>query len=825
MSQKLKIKLLALPSDAKFDKGLSSLILKQAGDFSVALESVENIEAKSFQDVEWCWQLVSKGKKYNYKSNQLITSEAQGNFRSGLNLLKISFPKFLEGGGLCWLEPFQSENVNSNPPVLSDPPTGNPSDGLYVQATGIPKIIAAEWKDSDENKITKPVAYGSTVYLHIYTEALYGQFIEVQLRDAALTNADLTPTPVKKDSDGQVIQSLDPKPLKRFSRKVDVHTFKPESKPQTKPPSGAQTGYMSTHKLNSKTQVLQEANVQKCVFEVFIEQNWQFQGAGFKNLGDKGKQLEINPIVYHEGLKDGMKDVDAPLKVSINVEKDPNVEEKGNNPLMAGEAEKAVSETQNSKDFTFGIFIDGTGNNRYDTIARIDWEKKRLGESKNNYSDADHLKVHAKNSKEVASGENYKYGKISYENDLSNPALLFDSYIDNNKNIFKVYTEGMGTNTLTDDDGNVISYEGNDVPGLMLGQGISGIVQRVTRSIEQMTKKIKIDGKEKIGTLTVDVFGFSRGAAAARHFVDEITYNPHFLKGGTHDHMDRKIDTQYFGQYLPKGGYLSYLLTVKGVKYDKLIIRFAGLFDTVAHYGFIVDDNVNELGLNAISKAKHIVHMTADDEHRANFALTRIIKKENHIELNMPGVHCDVGGSYTEGRPEGIPLNAYNDPSNVHILATDTVSEHGEATALNKFKKTLVQEGWFQDHQITVDSDSRGNAKLFSHRGYLSNQYSFIPLHMMCNFGIEKGLPFDFTKLKDAKNFSKNPIDGHLALMQKLQTKLKEYADKVVANPTATLKYDIEEEDLKKLRNNYLHYNASVGVVNQPSKNRIRRNV
>ena len=69
----------------------------------------------------------------------------------------------------------------------------------------------------------------------------------------------------------------------------------------------------------------------------------------------------------------------------------------------------------------------------------------------------------------------------------------------------------------------------------------------------------------------------------------------------------------------------------------------------MAHYGVYQGNDIKELGLNSISKAEHILHITAGDEHRKNFSLSRIIRKKNHIELNFPGVHCDVGGSYIEG--------------------------------------------------------------------------------------------------------------------------------------------------------------------------------
>jgi hypothetical protein len=151
--------------------------------------------------------------------------------------------------------------------------------------------------------------------------------------------------------------------------------------------------------------------------------------------------------------------------------------------------------------------------------------------------------------------------------------------------------------------------------------------------------------------------------------------------------------------------------------------------------------------------------MTAGDEHRYNFSLTRINRKKNHIELNFPGVHCDVGGSYVEGRPEGNYPNATPDPGGRHILAEETVSDYDTVNKMKKietFKETLIKEGWFKDKQIKVNTTtsifkSGATLELESFRPYVSNQYSFIPLHMMCKYGLKNGLPFDFGKLIEKK--------------------------------------------------------------------------
>lgn len=775
--------------------------------------------------VRWCWEVVGKGMEGR-------TFQHNNSFSKGLSSdlgKQVKFPKLLEGGAPAWLEIFTDK----------DPATGKLPDGIFVSAIGTPKIIAAEWRDYTGKLITEEVAFGSTVYLHIYTEALYGQNIEIQLvDDGFITDTNLTPTP--SDDDGNPVQKLDPKRLTRFTREVKTHKFND----LTKPPAGSITNAMVTEKGKEQFSV---SNVQKCVFPVFIEPAWQFQAQG--NF-DSGKSLNIKPIVCHSKIKNQKIDLDdCVLKVSRNGILMQG-ELKGNNPLILGEDEKSgAPEEQNKIDFTFGVFIDGTNNNRYDTIARTSWEENRIGRKATDetpYTSDEHLKVYAKSKNEVSKKDNYKYGEGSYENDLSNVAILFDNYLeDKKKRVFKIYTEGMNTNTLGDENLNVSKYEKDDImEGGAMGIGNAGIIDRVRRAVEQVVNKMEQSigkSKNKIGSLTIDVFGFSRGAASARHFVHTITYPAYYatagIKGAYCDHQGYQISEEYQNRkkILPTNGYLGYLMTEKGLKFDQLTIRFAGLYDTVAHHGLVQYNDIRDLGLNSISKAKYIVHMVAGEEHRKNFSLSPIIKSQNHIELYLPGVHCDVGGSYTEGRPEGIAPGVAPDPDGEHVLAKDYCDNTLASARLTNFRNILMQEGWFTKDQITIcdafstpykydpaRSSRYDTQQLISQRAYISNQYSFIPLHMMCNFAIEREVKLDFTKLKDSKDFKKNIFSEHLNFITKIKAYLEDYATKAMANPLLVINHKIPNEDMKQLRNHYLHYNATVGIVNGPEPERKR---
>jgi len=108
------------------------------------------------------------------------------------------------------------------------------------------------------------------------------------------------------------------------------------------------------------------------------------------------------------------------------------------------------------------------------------------------------------------------------------------------------------------------------------------------------------------GERTVDVFGFSRGAALARTFVNLVNL---------------------------------------GLKKEQpfLRVRFLGIYDTVGSFGKAGDDsNPGQNMSTDNTDADEIAHHTAFHEYRQNFPLTLT------ASANTPyaGCHSDVGGSY-----------------------------------------------------------------------------------------------------------------------------------------------------------------------------------
>jgi len=383
-----------------------------------------------------------------------------------------------------------------------------------------------------------------------------------------------------------------------------------------------------------------------------------------------------------------------------------------------------------------GLFFDGTNNNHRNVEIRKkvqkieEYEDQSKPENKSTWT------------------EYFIYKSVvspfdgSYENDFSNVARLWKG-VDQEK--YGIYIEGIGTK---DEDGDYIR-------GMAWGTGGTGIRAKVRKGckkladeIKKAVDKIKKDKKEiKSITVTLDVFGFSRGAAAARNFVYEIGNNKRevdikilaetgYTKGNMKTvHRDKdgeKVDSAYLNNgKMPKLGYLGYYLLQKKLSKEdlnkiRIKIRFVGVYDTVASFGSEHSDDIVELQLNNLGKPAKVVHFTAMDEHRKNFALSKIPEGANFIEKNFPGVHSDIGGGYTTDKKE-------------EIIVEKNYSSYEEC---KREKDELYDGYWYDDKQLSIHYHSLGSLSLdhpqdggayyyLEGRRKIKKEYSYIPLHFM----------------------------------------------------------------------------------------------
>jgi len=855
MSDGLHLNIHKKPIDSSYSD--RQLTLQQAGDFTVQItEYLALLERKSkldltrgrtlldapvekeneeinrlltrFKTVNWVWSTVYGLEDKGYSANPFV---AKG---IGLDAKTFNFPAMLEGGGYCYLEACYDGVA----------PMGNRSHGLLVRAIGTPRIVRIEWTDTQYNPIgNTKIAFGSRLLLHIYTQGLYGQEILIGLQDV----------------NGQDTQ-LNIANSGFFEREIKVYPVQAFEKN-----NAGVSGLLVKDDNPEKA----TTNIQKAVVEVGVDMLWMTDQK-YDVFGSFGQELEIKTRVKlkNTGADIPLENDDAILKVTINGERKNYTQEVSNNPVVVGEIDTTVKEKKKPIDFTFGVFLDGTLNNMYNT------ELRQLAEGKNPRNTTG-LYLNKDDALDIYKDRGSpKDNSSSYENDLSNPAILFKTYIESPADrIFKIYIDGIGSNTAPKEQGGTLTkkdYKKDDLmQGPAFGMGSAGIMSRVKKSIEDAVKMIMaqdLDEDHCVGTVTFDVFGFSRGAAAARHFVHVVTHGPckpkqSLFRGDNEfvkDLQGYDVNSDlFYDKIMPKFGVLGQLLTEAGLMDDaltKVNVRFVGIYDTVPHHGLFQHNDIKDLGLDNVNKADYVVHMVAADEHRANFSLVDISSvsktspysgKKGGIELIYPGVHCDVGGAYEEGRPDN-PLR---------IDASFNFDE------LHKLREELIKEGWFQKEEIYIRDNNKiitpqnytyANSKMriVGDRARLSNQYSYIPLHIMAEFCTVKKLPFNEMGVIDDYKFYKNFIKDNVAFLEGVKAKLRAYTFeggpalvfkdiklRPIIDPMTgklddkNVQHNIQEKlknyQIRYLRNHYLHWNSTYGQegldialqTNYPNKN------
>jgi hypothetical protein len=358
------------------------------------------------------------------------------------------------------------------------------------------------------------------------------------------------------------------------------------------------------------------------------------------------------------------------------------------------------------------------------------------------------------NRTNVALGKLGKSLGDSYDNELSNIALLANYWLDdeNTDLSFSAYVEGIGT----------INERSDSIAGAVTGMFETGICAKAESGIAQTAEYIvkNSPGGVPIKDITLDVFGFSRGAAAARYFVYHVLQN--------------------------KGYTLKERLTNLGYSVGIVKIEFVGLFDTVAAYGLQYEDNSSDLHLDSISCAGKVVQLAAAEEYRKHFQLTNIKSAVNGIEIFLPGTHSDIGGGY---------IKTYNEEG-LQILDIDRIFglTRDDKAVFERERKWLLESGWYLDHEI---NDLGFWNELKVNRNCICNYYSLIPLKLMTNYASENDVQFDDQSVDDL------PIPEELIEIQ----------EAIIMSCPTTPDYwlKLNNRMMKDLRHGYLHFSAYYG--------------
>lgn len=305
--------------------------------------------------------------------------------------------------------------------------------------------------------------------------------------------------------------------------------------------------------------------------------------------------------------------------------------------------------------------------------------------------------------------------------DASNIAKLFAVYPhDSAGHHLSVYVEGIGTREAQPDS---LFAMGTGMGHLgwraAVERAQQGIAQRLQMWIEQHPG-------QTIGSLRLDVFGFSRGAACARHLANDVWAG---------------IDGLTYALLRANPLIAAALPTPQA---PRTTLRFLGLFDTVT--AIKGTGTLPQLTLPA-SPPCGVVHLVAADELRHNFPLS----SAGTHDLQLPGAHADIGGGYPPSMEEVLLLTR-PDSSRVPIrLALERTPSYQRTQALLQAQShTLTEYGytcrvrsWQKEHRSNVRGDRSHDVEVYAAvegRRQVRNDLARVYLEIMHHLALAGGV-------------------------------------------------------------------------------------
>lgn len=456
---------------------------------------------------------------------------------------------------------------------------------------------------------------------------------------------------------------------------------------------------------------------------------------------------------------------------------------------------------------TIGLFFDGTGNNETNTMAILNAFSAE-GHALNTPKAEAHLIACAQKCFNVSG-----IRAVSYTGYYTNIHWLKTYYRCDTAGEdiqHAVYIEGPGTEAGRPDS----------PIGLGLGISGTGIVARVEQMVAGLPTHIRqaLDGIRKtqpettftVSRLQFDIFGFSRGAAAARDFANRVQSEDEQIISSIRRGM---ADVDYRGA--PAGK-----------------IRFAGLFDTVAATGTpengLNPHSANAGGLKLALRpgvADEVFHLTAAHECRFNFVLNSI--KPDWPELALPGVHADIGGGYlpvmTENlfltRPETdtVPLDLPGERTRGYrrLAAQRTALATSPCMAPLLRSVDVLAETWYDD-RMPVDRygqmQKRSYSALTMRGRTVRNDWSRVALRVMLEAAREAGVAFDDAGLAS---------DPAVALSAELMPLCEKALAMGRAVRRGRLPEAFSQDELDTIAKKYIHCSANWNTIETDPDGRI----
>ena len=382
---------------------------------------------------------------------------------------------------------------------------------------------------------------------------------------------------------------------------------------------------------------------------------------------------------------------------------------------------------------TIGVFFDGTGNNAINTQTMLR-SYTAGGYNLNDPEAGSILAQYARENLGMSGSAATSY--IQYYTNIHWLSTLYSQRLAEARGDIQraVYIEGVGTE----------AGKADNKLGLGLGLYDTGVVAKTDRAVAMLADTIHnalaaVSHKQTEGTLTLkalqfDIFGFSRGAAAARHFANRIQSEDPAIK-----------------RAIQKAG-----ITFNGSLCGRT--RFIGLFDTVTATGLPVhsaDSGDVRLTLRP-GVAEKVFHITAANECRVNFALNSV--KPAWPELMLPGAHADIGGGYlpvtrealflTRPATQTVPYSQPGEKTQVWRQAVAQLPVLEKSPCLAPLLRTsdISAETWSDDRLFTDrygQRQKRSYAALILRRRIVRNDWSRVALRVMMAAAQEAGVIFD----------------------------------------------------------------------------------
>lgn len=258
------------------------LIEPKEGKSSIrtVIENWDKLEAEEKNNIAWIWSICNQ--KPNFQENAYNSDLGIGKGKEhNLNFTNVYW------GGVGWLEPYIHGKTK---------PTNSTKNGIFVKVKTTPKVLGYEWREYDTNNegklISREVKYGETIQLHIYTEGLFGEDIEIQLFDDKNRAEDL---PMHEKEDGK---------WKKEEERVELDKINKQKLPNSFPRILREVGaFISKNKPSFKTinsKLKDGINYQKCVTNIYIDPVWSFY-ANSENNKFKENSITLKASIFFSG--------------------------------------------------------------------------------------------------------------------------------------------------------------------------------------------------------------------------------------------------------------------------------------------------------------------------------------------------------------------------------------------------------------------------------------------------------------------------------------------------------------------------------------------